>query len=80
MVAHAFNPIPWEAEAGGSLEFEANLLTGGATQRDPVSSKKKKKKRKKKTNKQTMDLGRMANQAWVVVAWFSTWLGQSQLL
>jgi hypothetical protein len=25
-VAHAFNPSTWEAEAGGSYEFEASLV------------------------------------------------------
>ena len=42
VVAHAFNPITWEAEAGIS-EFEASLVyrvssrTARATQRNPVS-------------------------------------------
>jgi hypothetical protein len=41
MVAHAFNPSTWEAEAGS--EFEASLVyrvssrTARATQRNPVS-------------------------------------------
>jgi hypothetical protein len=49
VVVHAFNPSTWEAEAGGSFEFEANLVykvssrTARAIQRDPVSRKKKKK-------------------------------------
>ena len=48
MVAHAFNPSTWEAEAGGS-EFEASLVyrvssrTARATQRNPVSKNRKKK-------------------------------------
>jgi hypothetical protein len=52
VVAHAFNPSTWEAEAGGSLEFEASLVyrvssrTTRATQRNPVSKKKKKKKKR----------------------------------
>jgi hypothetical protein len=47
MAVHAFNPNTWEAEAGGSLEFEASLVyrvssrTARATQRNPVSKKKK---------------------------------------
>jgi hypothetical protein len=45
MVAHAFNPSTWEAEAGGGRrisEFEASLVyrvssrTARATQRNPV--------------------------------------------
>jgi hypothetical protein len=51
VVAHAFNPSTWEAEAGGFLEFEASLVyrvssrTAKATQRNPVSKKAKKKKK-----------------------------------
>jgi hypothetical protein len=47
VVAHAFNPSTWEAEAGGFSEFEASLVyrvssrTARATQRNPVSKKKK---------------------------------------
>jgi hypothetical protein len=47
MVAHAFNPSTWEAEAGS--EFEASLVyrvssrTARATQRNPVSNKTKEK-------------------------------------
>ena len=43
MVAHTFDPNTKEAEAGGSLEFEASLVyrescrTARATQRNPVS-------------------------------------------
>ena len=53
VVAHAFNPSTWEAEAGGS-EFEASLVyrvssrTARVIQRNPVS-----KKTKTKTKKQT---------------------------
>jgi hypothetical protein len=53
VVAHAFNPSTWEAEAGGFLrqisEFEDSLVykvssrTARATQRNPISEKKKKK-------------------------------------
>jgi hypothetical protein len=52
VVAHAFNPSTREAEAGGSLEFEASLVyrvssrTAGAIQRNPVSKNQKKKKKK----------------------------------
>jgi hypothetical protein len=57
VVAHAFNPSTWEAEAGEFLssrsELEVSLVyrvssrTARATQRNPVSDKKKKKKKKK---------------------------------
>jgi hypothetical protein len=50
VVAHAFNPSTWEAEAGGFLSFKASLVyiwssrtARATTQRNPVS----------KTNKQT---------------------------
>jgi hypothetical protein len=49
VVAHAFNPSTWEAEAGKISEFQASLVytvssrTARTTQRNPVS----------KTNKQT---------------------------
>jgi hypothetical protein len=52
-VAHAFNPSTWEAEAGGSLEFEACLVyrmssrTARATQKNPVLKNQKKKKERK---------------------------------
>ena len=45
-MAHAFNPSTWEAEAGGSLEFEASLVhrvcsgQPGTTQRNPALEKK----------------------------------------
>jgi hypothetical protein len=48
VVAHAFNPSTWEAEAGAFLEFEASLVyrvssrTVVAIQRNPVSKNKKK--------------------------------------
>ena len=57
MVAHAFNPSTREAEAGGSLEFEASLVykvssrTARAIQRNPVSKNQKKKKKEKKKRK-----------------------------
>jgi hypothetical protein len=52
VVANAFNPSTWEAEAGRFLEFEGSLVykvssrTARATQRNPVSKSKKKKKKK----------------------------------
>jgi hypothetical protein len=50
VVAHAFNPSTWEAEAGGFLSSR----TARAIQRNPVSKNKKKNKTKqKKPNKQT---------------------------
>jgi hypothetical protein len=54
LVAHAFNPSTWEAEAGGFLEFEASLVyrvssrTARATQRNPVLKNKKQKTNTKK--------------------------------
>ena len=54
MVAHAFNPSTREAEAGGSLEFEASLVykvssrTARAIQRNPVSKNKQTNKKTKK--------------------------------
>jgi hypothetical protein len=47
VVAHAFNPNTWEAEAGGFLSlrpvYKVSSRTARATQRNPVSKKKKKK-------------------------------------
>jgi hypothetical protein len=60
VVAHAFNPSTWEAEAGGFLrisEFEASLVyrvssgTARATQRNPVSETKIKTKTKNQKTK-----------------------------
>jgi hypothetical protein len=69
VVAHAFNPSTWEAEAGGFLSSEASLVyrvssrTARAIQRNPVSKtktnkqkKKKQKTKKKNQNKQKKDL------------------------
>jgi hypothetical protein len=48
VVAHTFNPSTQEAEAGGSLEFEASLVyrvgsgTVRAIQRNPVSKQQQK--------------------------------------
>jgi hypothetical protein len=44
VVAHAFNPSTWEAEAGGFLSSR----TTRDTQRNPVSKKNKNKQTKKK--------------------------------
>jgi hypothetical protein len=52
VVAHAFNPSTWEAEAGRS-EFEDSLVyrvssrTARAIQRNPVLKKTKKQKQNK---------------------------------
>ena len=49
MVAHAFDPSAWVAEAGGFLSSKAALVyrvssrTARAIQRNPVSEEKKKK-------------------------------------
>jgi hypothetical protein len=57
VVAHAFNPSTWEAEAGRISEFKARLVykvssrTARATQRNSVSKNKKTKKRKKERKK-----------------------------
>jgi hypothetical protein len=51
VVAHAFNPSTQEAEAGGTLEFEASVVykvssrTARAIQKNPVSKNQKKKKK-----------------------------------
>jgi hypothetical protein len=51
VVAHAFNPSTWEAEADGflSLVYKVSSRTARAVQRNPVS---KKTKTSKQTNKQ----------------------------
>jgi hypothetical protein len=59
VVAQAFNPRSWEAEAGGFLssEFEASLVyrvssrTARAIQRNPVSKQKTTKNKKQKRKK-----------------------------
>ena len=54
MVVHTFNPSSSEAEAGGSLEFKANLDYRWSTRiaRETLSQKKKeRKKRKEKKRK-----------------------------
>jgi hypothetical protein len=54
VVAHAYNPSTWEAEAGEFLEFKASLVyrvssrTARATQRNPVSKNQKNKTTKNK--------------------------------
>jgi hypothetical protein len=50
VVAHAFNPSTWEAEAGRISEFKDSLVykvssrTARAIQRNPVSKNQKRKK------------------------------------
>ena len=50
MVAHAFNPSTWEAEAGGflssrpALVYKVSSRTARAIQRNPVSKNKQIKK------------------------------------
>jgi hypothetical protein len=57
VVAHAFNPSTWEAEAGEflssglALVYRVSSRTARATQRNPVSKKKKKSKKKRKKEK-----------------------------
>ena len=63
MVAHAFNPSTWEAEAGGFLEFEASLVykvssrTARATQGNPVSKSNKQKNKQTKKVKTSCTVG-----------------------
>jgi hypothetical protein len=56
VVAHAFNPSTWEAEAGGFL----SLRTARAIQRNPVL--------KKQANKQTTTTTKTYNQAFFVLS------------
>jgi hypothetical protein len=62
MVAHAFNPSTWEAEAGRllssrpSLVYKVSARTAKAIQRNPVSKNQKKKQEKKK-KKRNPELG-----------------------
>ena len=54
MVAHAFDPSIWKAEAGGFL----SLRTARATQRIPVSKPKEEedgKKKKRQTDRLLLD-------------------------
>jgi hypothetical protein len=53
MVAHAFNPSTWEAEAGRFLSsrllvYKVSSRTARAIQRNPVSENKNKNKTKQK--------------------------------
>jgi hypothetical protein len=57
VVAHAFNPSVWEAEAGRFLSLRPTwstdwVLGQSATQRNPVSKNKQTNKQTKKQNKQ----------------------------
>jgi hypothetical protein len=56
VVAHAFNPSTWEAEAGGFLSSRPAWLFYRISSRQPglhreTLSQKKKKKKKNQTNK-----------------------------
>lgn len=53
-MVHTFNPRSSEAEAGGSLEFKANLDYRWSTRiaRETLSQKKKEKERKEKKRKE----------------------------
>jgi hypothetical protein len=58
VVAHAFNPSTWEAEAGRFLSFEASLASlvyrvpgQPGLHREALSKKKKKKKKQEKKKK-----------------------------
>jgi hypothetical protein len=44
VVAHAFNPSTWEAEAGGFLSSRPTWSTQPGLHRETLSKKKKKKK------------------------------------
>ena len=50
VVAHAFNPSTWEAEAG--LVYKGSSRTARAVQRDPVSNPLPPPKKKKSNPKQ----------------------------
>jgi hypothetical protein len=71
VVAHAFNPSTWEAEA--SLVYKVSSRTARAIQRNPISKKKKKKKKtKKQTNKKLQrnkikKVPPIGRQSWTVV-------------
>jgi hypothetical protein len=66
VVAHAFNPSTWEAEAGRFFEFEASLVdkvssrTARAIQRNPVSKNQTKQNKKTQKNKKKFPAGEMA--------------------
>jgi hypothetical protein len=62
VVAHAFNPSTWEAEAGGFLSSR----TARATQRNPVSKKPNQKKKKNRKHLSMLQ----CPQATVVIFYF----------
>jgi hypothetical protein len=74
VVAHAFNPSTWEAEAD-EFEFKASLVyrvscrTARATQRNTVLKKQQQQKKKKKEKKEMTVLLRTAESSW---AWWGT--------
>ena len=47
-MVHNFNPSTREAEAGGSLEFEANLVYRVSSRTDGAKEKEKGRKRERK--------------------------------
>jgi hypothetical protein len=54
VVAHAFNPSPWQAEAGGFLSsrpaWSTQKIPANETPPDPRQKKKKKKNTRMKTS------------------------------
>ena len=76
MVAHTFNPSTWEAEAGGSLEFEASLVykvssrTARAIQRNPVS---KKQQQQNNNNKKKNTVRNTRGQKTESAGWWQWW-------
>jgi hypothetical protein len=67
VVAHAFNPSIWEAEAGRFLSLRPSLVyrvssrTARAAQRNPVSKNPKKQKTKKWTPEISKELTKQKN-------------------
>jgi hypothetical protein len=57
VVAHAFNPSSWEAEAGKFLVYRVSSRTARATQKNPVSKNKNKNKKKKKKTHTKQKMG-----------------------
>jgi hypothetical protein len=71
VLVHTFNPSTWEAEAGGSLEFEASLVyrassrTARATQRNPILENQNQttpKQNKEEKKRKCLGAGDMAQQ------------------
>jgi hypothetical protein len=62
VVAHAFNPSTWEAEAGGFLSsrplvYRVSSRTAKATQKPCLKKPKPKKKKKKSSNENKFMVG-----------------------